>query len=146
MATARDSTLYDNLHVKKQLGDARDVGGRTVKHKIALTVVSAAAAGDTYKVAVVPANARVVDAFLIGDGNGASAGSGVNAELGDADDADRFIKAFDADAADASARLNNFAGMNFTPSSDTDVIVKFTTAAPKVGSKMEGYIEYVPGT
>lgn len=145
MATARESTLYANLHTNKYLGDGRDYGGRTIKQRIAVTVVSAAAVNDTYKVAKLPANCRMVDAKVIGNGNGASAGAGVTVALGDAGSATRYITATDFDAANASASLNNNAGMNYTPTADTDIVLTFGGAAPVVGTVVVGYIEYIPG-
>jgi len=145
MATARESTLYANLHTNKYLGDGRDYGGRSVRQIISVTVVSAAAVNDTYKVCKLPANCRMVDAKVVGSGNGASAGAGVTVAVGDAGVADRYIKAADFDAADASASLNNDAGMNYTPTADTDIVLTFGGAAPVVGSTVAGWIEYIPG-
>lgn len=145
MATARESTTFTKLYTNKYIGDAREVGSRPVYAEINVTVVSAAAVNDTYSVAKIPANARVCDLFVVGNGNGASAGSGVTVQVGDAGDDDRYGLAADFDAANATLRLNNTAGASYTPTSDTTVILKFGGAAPVVGTTVKGWIKYWPG-
>lgn len=144
MATERDTTIFDNLVNNKFIQDARDADGRTVSRKFELTVESASATDDTYNLTVVPANARVVHLECVTDGLGASAGAGVLFQIGDADDADRYMVATDFDAAEARGTLA-FAGMNHTPTSDTTLVGKITTTAAVVGKKVSGRVEYVPG-
>lgn len=142
MATTRDTTLYTNKVTNKYLQDARDSGGRTVKMPIDVTIVSTAAAADVYRLGVLPAGCEVTDLYVITDGLGASAGSSVDGIIGDVDDDDRYMKATDLDAAEASGKLA-FAGARYRPTADTIVLFK-VDAAPVVGKKLKGYIEYIP--
>jgi len=142
-AVTRDTTLYDNLHVKKFIADARDHVGRRIKMPIDVTIISASSASDVYRVGVLPANCEVVDLYVVTDGLGASAGSSVDVIIGDATDDDRYLIAADFDVTGANGRLA-ITGMRFRPTADTIVLLKHDAVAV-VGKKVKGWIEYTPG-
>lgn len=143
MATARESVFYAATWTNKYLADARKYDGRVVPLPFDVTLISAAATGDTYKVTVIPANARVIDAYVVTDGLGASAGTGTGVIVGDSGDTDRYVATFDADAAGASGRLA-FAGSGYTPTADTIVLVT-VTGTVVAGKKVSGYLLVIPG-
>jgi hypothetical protein len=140
-ATARDSVLYAALHTNKYIGDARYHRGRVVPLYWEFTVVSASAGADTYNLNVIPAHHRVVSAYaIVTIGMGASAGAGRTLQVGDANDDDRYIAAFDSDLAGAAAHLAA-TGAGFTPTVDTPFIAKaHATNAWVVGSAAKGVI------
>lgn len=150
MATTRNSTLYSNLHVNKYPGEARETHGRVVpiyfKHTVVSGETGGASAGvqDIVNLCVLPANYRVMDFHLVREALGVSAGAGVNLRIGDSGDDDRYMVATDSDAAGVVHGLA-VAGQNYTPTANTVVQGKWSTANPVVGKSFEGYFLCVPG-
>lgn len=142
-ATNRNSTLYLNHDVNKEPADARDRYGRVVPLRLAHTVVTGEDSDDTVNLGVIPANWEVVFLRAITDGLGVSAGAGVAPAIGDSGDADRYMKATDFDAAEASGLLA-FAGQNYRPTADTIILMTYSVANPVVGKKVEGIMLLVP--
>lgn len=142
-ATNRESVLYANRHTSKYLNDARDFAGRVVPIYFEATIVSASNINDTYDLFQVPANWTVALLDVTTDGLGASAGSGVTAQIGDSDP-DRLMVATDFDAAQARGSLA-FAGMEFRPTADTIEELLIGTAAAVVGQSVKGHVFLVPG-
>lgn len=145
-AVLRDTTLYDNLHVKKYLSDARDRDGRVVPIPFEVTIASPATTGDTYNMCVLPANCEVVGLEFAGQAFSASAGVGTTFALGDSGSANRFMIAADVDAAESHGVLA-FAGQRFRPTADTIVVGTLggTVTAVAVGKKAKGCFYVVPG-
>lgn len=150
MATTRNSTLYSNLHVNKYLGDARDAGGRVVpipfQHTVVAGETGGASAGvqDLVNLCVLPANCEVLHLFVDREALGASAGSGVNTKIGDSGDDDRYQVQTDSDVAGQINGVAN-AGFRYRPTADTIVLLKWLTANPVVGKKIQGFFLVVPG-
>lgn len=150
MATTRDSTLYTSRDVNKYLQDARDYEGRAVPIYFAHTVVTGETGGasagtqDLVNLCTLPANVRVVGMSVSHEALGASAGSGVLADIGDSGDPDRYAAGKDVDAAGNFDGLA-FAGMGYKPTADTIVQFRWRTANPVVGKKIAGVIFVVPG-
>jgi hypothetical protein len=142
-AVLRDTTLYDKLHVKKYVGDARDRGGRVVPIPFELTVVSPSTVADTYNMCVLPANCKVVGLECTSDGLGPSAGGGRTFALGDSGDADRYMVASDFDVANAQGTLAN-TGQGYKPSADTIVVGTIAGAAGVVGKVVKGCFYVIP--
>ncbi len=143
-AVLRNSTLYTNRDVNKQLTDARDHVGRTVPIHFTVTVVSAATDGDSYNLCVIPANWSVITVHATTDGLGASAGAGVLAEIGTLADPNLLMAQTDFDVTDAVGNPT-FLGLGFRPTVDTIIQAVFSGAAPVVGQIFRGYILCVPG-
>lgn len=144
MATARNSTFYANKHVNFYVGDPRQGGGREVPIPFEFTIVSVAATGDTYKLGVIPANARVVGLTCVGEGIGASAGSGVTVKIGDSGDDDRYMKALDSDLVEQPVGVLAFSGAGYTPTVDT-IFLATITGTPVVGKSVKGSLVVIPG-
>ena len=142
MATARESTNYTAAYTNKYLVNADIGGGRVVPLPFELTVVSVGATGDTYKLTVLPAYARVVGLHCTTDGIGASAGANITVQIGDSGDADRYMAATDFDAANAQGYLA-VAGAGYTPTADT-IVVATITGTPVVGKVVKGVLLIVP--
>lgn len=138
-ATNRSSTLYTNRVTNLYLADARDYGGRVFPVYFEVTVVSASNINDTYDLFVVPANWSVVGLFASTDGLGASAGSGVTAQIGDSGDINRLMVATDFDALDAQGFLA-YAGIAYRPTVDTTMELLIGTAAAVVGQIFKGHV------
>jgi len=137
----RDSVLYDKLHVKKYLGDARDRAGRMVPIPFEHTVVAGEASADTVNLCVLPANCEVVGYDMVTDG---LVGAGITVIVGDSGDTDRFQASTVMVAAEARGVLA-FAGARFRPTADTIVLLTYGVAAPTVGRIVRGAFYIVPG-
>lgn len=143
MATARDSVNYAAMFTNKYLVDARKLGGRVVPLPFELTIVSTSATGDTYKLTVIPANARVIGLECTTDGIGASAGAGITCSIGDSGAAARYMAATDFDASGAAGVLA-IAGAGYTPTADT-IVVATITGVGVVGKVIKGVLYVIPG-
>ena len=141
MATARESANYTLYHTDKYLVRADLEGGRIVPLPFEVTIVSAAADGDTYKLTVIPANARVVGLEFTTESSGASAG--VTAEIGDSGSAARYMAATTVYTVNTHGTLA-IAGAGYTPTADTVVLLTFA-GAPTVATVMKGCLFVVPG-
>lgn len=139
-AALRNSVLYDNLFVKKYLGDARDRGGRIVPLPFELVVLSPSTNGDTYNLQVIPANAKVVGLECNTDGLGGS----VTATLGDSGSAARYMASSSMATVNLQGSIAS-AGMGYKPTVDTVVVATLAGATPTVGKKMVGVIYVIPG-
>lgn len=143
MAT-RDSTLFDSMHVKKELAKATDEGGRMVPIRFKHTTVAGELTGDLVNLAKLPNNVMVVDFHLKRGALGASAAAGVNLQIGDVDDPVRYMVATDSDVAGTVHGLAA-AGQNFLTTKEVTVQAKYTGVPnPVVGVTYEGVIIVVP--
>ena len=131
-----NSTLYAQLDVNKYLSKGTDRGGRQVTIPIAHTVVSGEVSGDTVNLAVVPANARVIDFDIITDGLASS----VTLIVGDAGDTDRLMASTAMAAAGNNGRLA-VTGAHWIPTADTVVYMTYGGANPTAGKIARGFIE-----
>lgn len=158
MATNRDSTLYDKLHVKKYIHEPYDANGRMVPIPFEHTVVSGETGGasagvqDSVNLCVLPANCMVVGLEISGENVWASAGVNGTFQLGDSGDADRYMLATEMYTAAGSPLGSDFkhvglafAGQNYKPTADTIVIGTWKVANPVVGKKIKGCFYVVPG-
>ena len=143
-AVLRNSTLYTNRDVNKQLQDARDHVGRVVPIRFTVTIVSAATDGDSYNLCVVPANWSIIGLHASSDGLGASAGAGVLAEIGSLADPNLLMNQTDFDAADAQGVLRHL-GIGHRPTADLIIQAVFSGDAPVVGQVFSGHLSCVPG-
>lgn len=157
MATTRDSSLYDRLHVKKYPGaPAWDRGGRAVPIPFAHTVVSGEVGGasagtqDKVNLCVIPANAMVVALHLNANNIWASAGTNGTFQIGDSGDDDRYLIATEAYTAGGLLVATNpglaFAGQNYKPTADTIVQLTWKVANPVVGKIINGCFMVVPAS
>lgn len=143
MATARESVNYASAYTNKYLQDARTLRGRAVPMDISFLTVSATATGDTYKVGVIPANAKVVGLEVVGEGLSASAGVNGSVKIGDSGDDDRYMKATDFDVVEARGTLA-YAGVGYTPTADT-IVIATVTGVHLAGKNVKGTLWIVPG-
>ncbi len=144
--TARSSSLYTQYDVNKYVPDARDRHGRVVPIYFEATIVSASNNGDTYNLFVLPKGWSVADIFGTTNGLGASGGSGVTFQIGDADDDDRYVKATDFDVSDAQITGVAYAGVAYRPTADVVVVGKIAGAAAVVGKLVKGHALLIPGS
>lgn len=86
---------------------------------------SSTASGDVIQMCKVQSGVTVIDAFLVFDD--LSSGT-TNLEVGDGDDADRFIVSTDADAGAGSARMTKFP-YTYAADDTIDVTISGGTAA-----------------
>lgn len=101
-----------------------------------LTFVDADAAG-AYNVAILPKNARILDAKF----NVVNALAAGNSELGDSGDADRFIAAVSTASTGVAGSIAD-TGFGYKLTADTTIL--FTTAAnPVDGDQVDVYMMYV---
>lgn len=142
MATARESTFYTNTFTNQYLQDNRKYDGRFMILPIEITIVSAAATGDSYKATQIPANARVEALSLVTDGLGASAGA-VTVTVGDSGSSTRYGASTNMGATGNRMTLA-VAGQGYTPTADTTVIVTIT-GTPTVGKVIKGHMLVTPG-
>lgn len=140
MATARDSQFYTDRYTTKYPVPVAQGGSTIVRLPWELTVVSAAAASDTYNLCKIPAGATVVGAFATTNGLGASAGAGCTLAVGDSTTAARLIAATDFDASGAQAHLAT-AGMNYQYTAETTILATIGTGTPVVGQVAHGFID-----
>ena len=154
-STTRASTLYTSLHVNKYLADARDLHGRKTFIPFAHTTVTEQAAAsalvrDFVQLCVIPANAEVRSIEIHFEAMSISAGVAVLADIGDADDDNRYMAALDVDVAGTSRALAR-AGWRYRPTADAIVLLKWTgpaSGAPVVGRDLYGEIGVIlaPGS
>lgn len=133
-----NSTLYDNLHVKKYISKATDQGGQIFPIPIEHTVVTGEANADTVNLAKVPANAQVIDIDVITDGLGTS----VTLILGDAADTDRLMASTAMATSGNNGRLA-ITGSRWTPTAETIIYATYGGANPTVGKVFKGYINVI---
>lgn len=138
-AVLRDTVLYDKLHVKKFLADARDRDGRMVPIPFELVAIAGEAIGNTYNLCVLPANCEVVGLEAVSGGLTATA----TVAIGDAGDPDRYALA-GGTAAESRYHLA-FAGTRFRPTADTIVVATNAVAALTEGNTIKGCFYVVPG-
>lgn len=138
-ATNRSSTLYTNYETNKYIPVPGDRGGIVYPIRFTATVVSASAANDTYDLFVIPAGWTVCFLFATTNGLGASAGAGATAQIGDAGSATRLMVATDFDASGAQGFLA-YAGVGYSPTTDTIEELLIGTAAGVVGQVFTGYV------
>ena len=132
-AVLRDSTYYG-------IGLSKYKNGRIVPLIIDLTAASPATLADTYNLCVIPAYARVVDLFLSTDGLGSS----VTISVGDSGNAARYVAAATSMATSGLTAGLAAAGLGYTPTADTIVVVTGAGAAFTVGKKLVGHMLVVP--
>lgn len=143
MATARDSAFYTSKKAG-YLQDNRKSLSPLLAIPMEFTIVSAAATGDTYNLCVLPANCRVVAAFItVTVKLSASAGVNLTLAVGDSGSAGRYIAAFDADAVGATSVLAG-PGQGYTPTADT-IVLATLTGAPFVTGAAVGALIVIPG-
>ena len=141
MATARASTMYTNYETNKYIPDPRDRGGTITRIHFSATIVSTSATADTYQLFIVPAGWKVSSLVCTANGLGASAGSGITAQIGDSGDDDRLMAATDFDATNAQGVLR-YEGHNYRPTADTIMLLKLAGAAV-VGKIVIGYVDLI---
>lgn len=91
-------------------------------------------ASGTVKLFIHRAGWKCIGATVSSEAVGASAGAGVTAAIGDGTTADKYITAFDVDAA-AIAQLNA-KGHHFKPTVDTVVILTWSAVIPVATKKI----------
>ncbi len=144
-ATARDSTLYTNYETNKYVPDARDRHGRVIPVYFELTVISASAGSDTYKLFQLLAAWSVLGLFCTTNGLGASAGTGTTCQIGDSGNDARYMAATDFDLVNAQGSLA-YAGVGYRPSANTDVVAKAGATAWVVGKLVKGHFLLIPAS
>jgi hypothetical protein len=143
-ATLRSSTLFTSNVTNKYVPLPSEQGGRIHPIYFEATIVSVSAASDTYDLFTVPAGWAVKDIFVTSNGLGASAGTGTTLIIGDSGDTDRLVASFDSDLVNSTGRIA-WAGVKYTPTSDTVMECLIGTAAAVVGKVIKGYVELIPG-
>ncbi len=138
MATARSAanyaSAYDNLYLQNRPDQFK---GKVEIRVIDVVIVSAAATGDTYKVAKLRAYERLVGVNIVTNTLGASAGS-CTIKLGDGTTDNLFVT-----AATGIIDVLNATGQGYTPTADVDVVLTIT-GTPVVGKTIKGYLLIVP--
>jgi hypothetical protein len=146
--TNRNSTVYANAFVNNVVPNFDTEGGRVVPRRLAHTFTSSDDSDDSVNLTVIRPGEYIVGLFLVGNGLGASAGTGVTITLKAKDDAatDTTISvAADMDLTAASVALA-FNGMHYTPGVGKAVVrAVISGAAPTAGKKIEGYLLVVAG-
>lgn len=127
---------------------ARSKPGLNV-HPFTFAATTALAAADTVNLLKLPANSTVLDVVISGDGN---LGTTFTLDVGDADNADRFIDGLDCtNATGFLGRLGNVVGSmatgpNHTYTSETDIVATVATAAAGTTDvTVKGYVLFVVG-
>ena len=128
----------------------KDLDKKTARALVGTTTIVATAvidtalvASDTIELAVIPAGATITE-IVLGNDNGL--GTTMTLDVGDADDADRFIDGADFSGDATVARIDEGAGVGYTYSSETTLIATAATAASgTTDGTLKAVITYVVG-
>lgn len=128
---------------------AIDIGTKTIKRKITHTVVSGEDSDDSVYVSRIRPGEYLVGINLVGNGLGASAGTGSTLAVTVTDEASSpttttVAAAVDFDVTGAAINQLAHAGMYFTPAvGNGRVAIVHATGTPVVGKNVIGWIELV---
>lgn len=131
------SAQYTSIYVNKYLAGSRQLGGKTYNLPFS-HVVGTEASGDTVNLAVIPANAMVINLIVSNDALGAS----TTLAIGDAGSATRFLAATAVTAAGKNNGLLS-AGQNYIPTVDTILLATWGGATPTAAGVIKGVLQVI---
>jgi hypothetical protein len=143
------NTLYNNLYGTNPVPgpSALEKGTRTIKKKIDHTVISGEDSDDSVYVQQIEVGEYITGICIVGNGLGASAGTGSTVAVTVTDEAaspatTTIAAAADMDVTGQAIVTLAHAGMYFTPAAGRGrVAIVHATGTPVVGKNIRGWIE-----